>query len=116
MLTACSISSTDIRMSTALRLASTPYMPSENRIVLSTRKRSIGIMAAPPPRRRESGRGKRLPCHSEQHPIREPCQRNFAKPVLSRAEGESGEGTRGGSGDISTATAPAADNEEEIRS
>src|SRR2546423_14954357 len=45
ILTACSISSTDIKMSTALRRASTPYIPSEKRIVLSTRKRSIGIMS-----------------------------------------------------------------------
>src|SRR3972149_10611789 len=58
MLTACSISSTDIRMSTALRRASTPYIPSEKRMLLSTRKFWIGIIPRPP-HHREAGRGKR---------------------------------------------------------
>src|SRR3990170_1095339 len=57
MLTACSISSTDIRMSTALRRASTPYIPSEKRMLLSTRKFSIGIISPPPHHSGEQGTG-----------------------------------------------------------
>src|SRR3972149_4752554 len=46
-LTACSISSTDMRMRTALRRARTPYIPREKRMVLSTRKPLIGIIRPP---------------------------------------------------------------------
>ena len=56
MLTACSISSTDIRISTALRRASTPYIPIEKRIALRTRKWLIGIIRPP---RRGPGRSRR---------------------------------------------------------
>src|SRR4030067_1123636 len=57
MLPACSISSTDIRMSTALRRASTPYIPSEKRMLLSTRKFWIGIIPRPPHHSGEQGIG-----------------------------------------------------------
>src|SRR3990170_8231483 len=58
MLTACSMSSTDMRMRTALRRARTPYIPREKRMVLSTRKPLMGITPTPPPRLREEGRRK----------------------------------------------------------
>src|SRR5450830_1596610 len=60
MLTACNISSTPIRISTALRRARTPYTPIPKRMLPSTRKSFMGIMAAPPPESppREGGRRK----------------------------------------------------------
>src|SRR5579871_1804944 len=50
MLTAFSINSTDIRISTALRRASTPYTPSEKSRALSTSTCCNGIIAVGSPR------------------------------------------------------------------